>query len=152
LEYESFPFIVGKSDELHQIQSRPMGVDESACDAGKIQRELRSAIARFLDTAPENALLFRASAILGILKHYFEGHLEREDRDAYDEAAAEEVLVWLSLALRRMRTDEQVEKWLAEIKASPLPPITDEELDKQLKGSEALEARLKAEGKERWWD
>jgi hypothetical protein len=55
-----------------------------------------------------------------------------------------------SLALRRMRTDEQVEKWLAEIKA--LPPMTDEELDKKLKGWEALEARRKAKGKEQWWD
>lgn len=116
----------------------------------KIQRDLRSAIVRFLDTAPEKALLFRASAILGILKHYFEQELSREDSDAYDKATAGEALVWLSLARRRMRTDEDVEKWLAEIMASP--PMTDEEFDKQLKGWEALEAWLKAEGKEHYRD
>jgi DnaJ-domain-containing protein 1 len=116
----------------------------------RIQRDLRGAIARFLDTAPEKALLFRTSAILGILKHYFEQEISREDGDAYDKATAEEVLVVLGLAKRQMRTDEQVEKWVAEIMESP--PMTDEELDKKLKGWEALEARLKAEGKEHWWD
>jgi hypothetical protein len=110
----------------------------------KIQRELRSTIVRFLDTAPEKALLFRVSAILGILKYYFEEQLAREDGDAYDDATAKEALVWLSLARRRMRTDEDVEKWVASIMASP--PMTDEEL----KQWEALEALLKAEGKEHW--
>jgi hypothetical protein len=116
----------------------------------KIQRDLRSTIVRFLDTAPEKALLFRASAILAILKYYFEEQLAREDGDAYDKATAEEVLIGLSVARRRMRTDEDVEKRLAEIMANP--PMTDEELDKRVKGWEAVEARLKAEGKEHWWD
>jgi len=116
----------------------------------KIQRDLRSTIVRFLDTAPEKALLFRASAVLEILKYYFEEELAREDGDAYDKAIVEEVLIGLSVARRRIRTEEDVEKWLAEIMASP--PMTDEELDKQVKGWEAIEAHLKADGKRHWWD
>jgi DnaJ-domain-containing protein 1 len=69
---------------------------------------MRSAIVRFLDTAPEKALLFRTSAILGILKHYFEQELSREDGDGYDKATAEEVLVGLGCARQRTRTDERV--------------------------------------------
>jgi hypothetical protein len=117
----------------------------------KIQRDLRSAIVRFLDTAPEKALLFRASAVLGILRYYFEEFLTREDGDDYEKATAEEVLIALSVARRRMRTDEEVEKWLAEIMAAH-PRMTDEELDGKVKQFEELEARLKAEGKEHWWD
>jgi hypothetical protein len=69
---------------------------------------------------------------------------------AYDKATAQEALVGLGVAKRRMGTDEDVEKWLAEIVASPR--ITGEELDKRVKGWQAMEARLKAEGKEHWWD
>src|ERR1017187_6607294 len=87
----------------------------------RIQHDLRSAVVRFLDTAPEKALLFRTSAIIGILTHYFEQELSREDGDDYDKTTAEEVLIGLACARRSMRTDEQVEKWLAEIKARPLP-------------------------------
>jgi hypothetical protein len=117
----------------------------------KIQRDLRNAIIRFLDTAPEKALLFRASAILRMLKHYFGQELSREDGDAYDKATAEEVLSGLRYPLRHIRTDDEVEKWLAEIIASERR-MTDEELDKRVKEWEAVEARLKAEGKENWWD
>jgi hypothetical protein len=120
----------------------------------KIQRELRSAIARFLDTAPEKALLFRTSAILGLLRYYFEEQLARKDGDAYDKATAEEVLISLSVARRRIRTDEAVEKdveqWLAEMMARP--PMTEEERDRLAEWWEKQEASLKAEGKEHWWD
>jgi hypothetical protein len=116
----------------------------------KIQRDLKSAVARFLDTAPERSVLLRASVILEILKDYFERQLTRDDGDAYDRSKAEEVLIALSDARRRMRTDQDVEKSLAEVMASA--PLSEEELAKQVKEWEAFEARLKAEGKEHWWD
>lgn len=116
----------------------------------KIFHDLRSSVVRFLDTAPEKQLIFRASAILGILRHYFEQQLAREDGDAYDTATAEEVLIGLSAARKRMRTDQDVENRLAEIMAAP--PMTDEELDKKVEGWRRLDALLKANGLEHWWD
>jgi hypothetical protein len=117
---------------------------------GKILRDLRSSVTRFLDTAPEKALILRASAILEILRHYFEAQLERAGDDPYERATSEEVLIGLSTARRRMRTDEVVEREIAELLA--LPPMTDEELDRKVKEWEALESRLKKEGLEHWWD
>lgn len=111
----------------------------------KIRRDLRSAVERFLDTAPAGSVLFRTSIILGILRDYFRRRLARKDSDAYDKATAEEVLAGLSFAGTRIRADEDVEKWLAEIMAAP--PITDEEFETRLKEWEALDARLKTEGK-----
>jgi hypothetical protein len=115
----------------------------------KIQRDLRSAIVRFLDTSPEKALLFRTSAILHMLKHYFEQELSRGDGDSYDKATAEEVLFGVGFALRHIRRDDDVEKWVAD-RIAAAERMTDEELDKHAKEQDALDALFKAAGKERW--
>jgi hypothetical protein len=112
----------------------------------RMRADLRSIIARFLDTAPDGQIIARASVVIGILKEYFETQYEDEDADVYDRSKAETVLTGLRMARKLLGTDESDEKLVAEALASG-PPT-----EAQIKRREEFDAAVKARGKEHWWD
>lgn len=120
----------------------------------KIRQDLKSALGRFLDSAPQGQIIARVSDVFVILKDCFE--LLYEHGDIHDRAKAETVLFALRSATKLFRTDEEIEQGvanaIAEVTANP---ATEEEVKKReakTKEWEKLEARLKAEGKKHWWE
>ena len=108
--------------------------------------DLKSIIDRFLDTAQDGQIIARVSLVLGILKQYFETRYDDENADVYDRTKAETVLQGLRIAGKLLGTDESEEKLVSEALAKG--PST----EAQIRFWEEIDAAMKAQGKEHWWD
>ena len=124
----------------------------------KIQEALGSYLRSFLDTAPEGSELARVKEVLSMVMRYFEREYQLAEggatRDPKRSSIAEEVLMALAAARKRIRSDEALDTWLAEIEKEvrSSPPIPPEVLDQETEAWREFEEKLRQQGKEHWWE